>query len=168
MIDAKVKWIEKLSFEAALESGYQVPLDAAVEVGGAGKGLLPMEMLAAGLAGCTAMDVISILQKKRQQVTRFEVQVHLERAAEHPRVFTRGEIEYFVSGHEVDEAAVVRAIELSATRYCPAQAMFSRIFPIDLTYHILEDQGEGVEKPIKSAKYIKPGNADDPVHAAPG
>ena len=112
-----------------------------------------MELLATGLAGCTAMDVISILQKKRQEVTDFEVQVHAERASEHPKVFTSAVIEYFISGHNLDEAAVVRAIELSATRYCPAQAMFQNVFPMELKYHIYEDKGDGERELVKSGLY---------------
>ena len=69
-----------------------------------------MELLAIGLAGCTAMDVISILSKKRQEVTDFEVQVHAGRAAEHPKVFTDAMIEYFVTGRNLDETALLRAM----------------------------------------------------------
>ncbi len=122
-------------------------------MGGDNDGVRPMEMLAIGLAGCTAMDVISILTKKRQDVTQFEVQVHAERAAEHPKVFTGAVIEYFVVGRGVEEEAVVRAIELSAVRYCPAQAMFSKVFPIVLKYHIFEDLGDGQRSLVKSGVY---------------
>lgn len=122
-------------------------------MGGDNDGVRPMEMLAIGLAGCTAMDVISILTKKRQDVTQFEVQVHAERAAEHPKVFTGAVIEYFVVGRGVEEEAVVRAIELSAVRYCPAQAMFSKVFPIELKYHIFEDLGDGQRSLVKSGVY---------------
>lgn len=122
-------------------------------MGGDNDGVRPMEMLAIGLAGCTAMDVISILTKKRQDVTQFEVQVHAERAAEHPKVFIGAVIEYFVVGRGVEEEAVVRAIELSAVRYCPAQAMFSKVFPIELKYHIFEDLGDGQRSLVKSGVY---------------
>ncbi len=134
----------------------EVPLDAKDESGGKSNGFIPMELIATGLAGCTGMDVISILQKKRQAVTAFEVQVHAERADEHPRVFTRAVIEYFVTGHAVDEAAVIRAIELSSTRYCPAQAMFHQIFPIDLRYHIYEAEEIGKDVLVKSGEYALP------------
>ena len=89
------------------------------------------------------MGVISILAKKRQDVTAFDVQVHAERAESHPKVFTHAVIDYIVVGHGVDETAVVRAIELSATRYCPAHAMLGKVFPIEMHYHIYEDEGEG-------------------------
>ncbi len=153
MMDAAVTWRGKMSFTGSSESGFSVPLGTSPEVGGDNDGFKPMELLATGLAGCTAMDVISILGKKRQDVTGFEVQVHSERAEEHPKVFTSMEIEYLVSGHGIDEAAVQRAIELSAVRYCPAQAMFSRLMPIRLKYHIFEDEGDGKRRVVVSREF---------------
>jgi putative redox protein len=158
-MEAKVLWNGKLAFQGSAESGFDLPLDAEVGVGGEAKGFLPMELLAVGLAGCTAMDVISILTKKRQDVTSFEVQVHADRAEMHPKVFTHAVIEYFVAGHNVDEAAVVRSIELSTTSYCPAQAMLSQVMPIELIYHIYEDQGDGKRLLVKSGKYHSPEQA---------
>jgi putative redox protein len=114
-----------------------------MEVGGEGRGFNPMELMALSLAGCTAMDVISILRKKRQDVTDFEVYVDAPRAEEHPKVFTRATIHYLVTGHNVDESAVVRAIELTACSYCPAQAMLGRVIPIGLHYQIFEEDGDG-------------------------
>jgi putative redox protein len=111
-----------------------------------------MELIATGLAGCTAMDVISILRKKRQQITAFEVKVHSDRSSEHPKVFTRAVIEYVVTGVNVDEAAVRRAIELSTERYCPAQAMFKGVFPMQLCYSIYEEQ-DGKRNLVTSGEY---------------
>jgi len=105
-------------------------------------------LIALGLAGCTAMDVISVLQKKRQNVTRFEVDVDAARAEEHPKVFTNAVITYIVTGSNVEENALLRAIELSATRYCPAQSMLGQVFPIDLRYEIYEDEGNGERRLI--------------------
>jgi putative redox protein len=102
-----------------------------------------MEMVALGLAGCTAMDVISILLKKRQSVTQFEVTVDAARSAEHPKVFTHAIITYEVVGRDIDEIAVLRAVELSATKYCPVQAMLEQAFRMDLHYAIYEDEGDG-------------------------
>jgi putative redox protein len=97
-----------------------------------------MELLLTGLIGCTAMDVISILQKKKQQVTDFEVKAHAEKATAHPKVFTHILIEYIVSGHQLDPAAVDRSIELSVTRYCPANAMLSQAVEIETRATIIE------------------------------
>ena len=103
--------------------------------------------------------VMSILRKKRQDVTDFEVQVHVERAQEHPKVFTEAEIEYFITGHRVDETAVLRAIRLSANRYCPAQAMFNQVMTIELKYHIFNDEGAGKRSEITSGICVVEGGA---------
>jgi putative redox protein len=138
-MQAKVNWKKGLSFEGTADSGHTIDLDADAEVGGENNGFRPLELMALSLAGCTAMDVISILQKKRQDVTGFEVDVQAQHASEHPKVFTSAVILYQVSGHAVDNAAVLRAIELSAQRYCPAQSMLAQVFPIELHYQIFED-----------------------------
>ncbi len=140
---AVVQWKGNMTFAGMPESGFPVPMDSEPSFGGSTQGVRPMELLALGLAGCTAMDVLSILQKKRQQVLSFEVQVDAARAPEYPKVFTSARITYLVSGRDVDESAVLRAIELSATKYCPAQAMFAQVFPIELRYEIYEEEGNG-------------------------
>jgi putative redox protein len=84
------------------------------------------------------MDVISILRKKQQKVSSFDVNVSAERAEEHPKVFTKAVITYVLHGQGLDEAALLRAIELSALKYCPAQAMLSKAFPMELRYQIYE------------------------------
>ncbi len=138
-MQSKVTWSEGLSFTGSADSGFSVNLGAATSVGGKDDGFRPMELILTGLIGCTAMDVISILTKKRQQVTAFEVTADAEMAAEHPRVFTSISIKYHIRGKSVDEKAVQRAIELSESRYCPAQAMFKEILPLELSFEIEED-----------------------------
>ncbi len=135
-MQAKVTWSQGLTFEGQAETGFKVPLGASPSVGGDNDGFRPMELIAIGIAGCTAMDVISILQKKRQEITSFRVDFEASRAEEHPKVFTNMKIKYHIKGQDVDPAAVERAIELSETKYCPAQAMFNEILPIDLEYEI--------------------------------
>jgi len=127
-----------LRFDAEATSGYHVMLDSNSQSNGQGAGFSPMEMLLVGLAGCTGMDFISILRKKRQDVTGYEVQVQGIRAEEHPKVFVEISIEHLVTGHNVQPAAVERAIELSATRYCGAEAMLGKVAHIKNTYHIIE------------------------------
>ena len=142
-MDAKVLWQDGLTFTGTSDTGFEIALGADPKVGGANDGFRPMELMAVSLAGCTAMDVISILKKKRQEVTGFEVRVRADRADQHPQVLTSALIEYEVTGRGIDEAAVRRAIELSAERYCPAQAMFSKIMPMKLDYLIYEgDSGD--------------------------
>jgi putative redox protein len=152
-VEAKVVWKERMTFSGMADTGFELTLGADPSVGGDNDGLRPMELFAIGLGGCTAMDVISILRKKRQDVTAFEVQVHADRAEEHPKVFTHVVVEYHLTGHDIDEKAVVRAIELSSTRYCPAQGMLEQVVPIELVYHIHEDEGQGESSLVVSGEY---------------
>lgn len=151
-MDIAMKWKGKMAFEAMGESEIVQKIDADVSVGGDNNGPRPMELIAMGLGGCTAMDVISILQKKKQPVMDFQVRVHADRAGEHPKVFTQAVIEYLVTGRSVDEAAVMRAIGLSAEKYCPAQAMLGKAFPMKLIYKILDEDTNAV---IKEGEYIQ-------------
>jgi len=152
-MDAKVVWKEKLAFDGTADSGFSLRLDGSRSAGGEENGFRPMELFAIGLAGCTGMDVVSIMRKKRQEITAFEVRVHVDRAKEYPTVFTKAVVEYLVTGVSVDQEALVRSIELSATRYCPAQAMLGKIMPIELSYTIYEDQGEGSPHKVISGVY---------------
>ncbi len=153
-MEAKVIWKHGMSFTGTAETGFEVPLGADAAVGGNNDGFEPLELLAVGLAGCTAMDVVSILKKKQQDLTAFEVSVQAERAAEHPKVWTRAVITYRVTGHNVDEAAVLRAIQLSATKYCPAQAMLGKVVPLDLGYEIFEAEAGEKSRLVKSGKTV--------------
>lgn len=137
------QWKEDMIFVGMPDSGSPVQMDADSYFGGTNSGVRPMEMIALGLAGCTGMDVLSILRKKRQQVTQFEVKVNAPRSADHPKVFTSALITYLVTGKAVEEAAVLRSIELSMTKYCPVQFMLAQVFPINLHYEIYEDEGDG-------------------------
>lgn len=140
---ASVQWKENMTFLGMPDSGFPVQMDSDPYFGGTNQGLRPMEMVALGLAGCTAMDVLSILRKKRQKVTHFEVKVDAPRSAEDPKVFTRALITYIVAGTNVGETAVLRSIELSITKYCPVQFMLAQVFPMELHYEIYEDNGNG-------------------------
>ena len=140
-MEAKVTWSEGMSFTGTADTGFSVPLGSDPSVGGKNDGFRPLELMAVSLAGCTAMDVISILRKKQQQVTGFEVKVQTSQAENHPHVFTHALIIYKVTGENINESALVRAIELSATKYCPAQTMLSKAFPMDLAYEIYGDDG---------------------------
>lgn len=152
-MDVTLNWKGKMAFEGQSDSGFTQRMDSDA-AGGEGNGARPMEFIALGLAGCTAMDVISILQKKKQPVADFQVQIHLQRADEHPKVFTGAVIEYLVTGKEVDESSLLRAIALSADKYCPAQAMLGRLFPIQLTYKIFDEDGKTM---LKQGQYTAEG-----------
>jgi putative redox protein len=138
MMDAKVTWKSGSSFTGTSGSGFDVPLGTSVEHGGAGDGASPMELLLIGVGGCSGMDVISILEKKHQTVTAFEVLVHGDRAEEHPKVFTKINMEYVVTGHALDPEAVKRAVELSETKYCSVMATLRKTAEINITITIRE------------------------------
>jgi putative redox protein len=153
-MDAKVIWEQGLSFTGSADSGFEVRLGADLETGGANDGFRPLELMAVSLAGCTAMDVISILRKKQQEVTAFEVKVHAKRADEHPKVFIDIVITYCVTGRNLDEMALRRAIELSTAKYCPAQAMLGKVVPTALCYEIFEGENSQNQKLVKTGTYI--------------
>jgi putative redox protein len=127
-----------MQFNGTADSGHVVTLDAAASVGGQNLGFRPTELLLISLAGCTAMDVISILRKKRQDVTGLEVRTDGKRADDHPKVYTDITIEYIVSGRGVDPAAVERAIQLSSETYCTVEGMLKKAATITTSYRIVE------------------------------
>jgi len=137
-MDANVVWREGLRFTgSAGEGSATVPLGSRREPGAAGT-VSPMELVLVALAGCTGMDVISILEKKRQRVTAFEVRAHGDRAEEHPQVYTAITLEYVVTGTDIDRSAVERAVELSETKYCSTMAMLRKAVPIERRITIME------------------------------
>ncbi len=138
-MDTKVTWKKQgLGFTGSADGRFEIPLDSEPEVGGSNNGFEPLQLMGISLAGCTGMDVISIMRKKQQDVTGFEVRSHADRATDFPKVYTHVTLTYEVTGHSVDEKAVVRSIELSATKYCPAQAMLSKAVEIEHKYTIIE------------------------------
>ena len=129
-----------LRFTARTGSGHEIVLDDSE--GNAGP--RPVELLLVGQAGCTGMDVMSILQKKRQDVTRYEVSVSAEQRESNPAIYTRADVVHIVEGPAIDEAAVRRAIELSATKYCSVAAMLSAgTVEIHHRYRIQSPGGSG-------------------------
>ncbi len=150
-MEVTLDWKGGMAFKGIADSGFQQNMDADESVGGENSAGRPMEFIAMGLAGCTGMDVISILKKKQQDVKIFQVKVHAEKAGEHPKVFTSAIIEYQVMGDAISEEALIRAIELSSEKYCPAQTMLSKAFPIRLIYKIFDKSGETL---LKEGEYI--------------
>lgn len=136
-MSANVFWSgEGLTFKGTADTGMEVNLASSLDEGKSG--FSPMELLGISLAGCTAMDVLSILQKKRQAVTDFEVRVHTRRADDFPRVWTWVQIEYLVTGSGIDPKAVERAIELSSETYCSVLNMINKAVDIESTYKVIE------------------------------
>lgn len=135
---AKITWINGRAFLGESGSGHSVVMDGAPEAGGRNIGVRPMEMLLLGLGGCTAFDVVMILEKSRENITGCEVELVSERASEDPKVFTYVKMIYTVTGKNLKPASVERAIKLSADKYCSASKMFEFTAKIEHEWHIIE------------------------------
>lgn len=135
---ASATLVKEMHFAGAIDD-VRIDLDAEPSVGGAGVGPQPHRILLLAMAGCTAMDVISILRKKHQQVSGLRVEVQGSRAEQHPRVYTQFEVLYQVRGTAIDPRAVERAIELSTTRYCPVINLLGKVAPVTTRYEIEEE-----------------------------
>ncbi len=122
---ARIKWVEEATFIAESGSGHCVVMDGPPDHGGRNLGPRPMEMMLMGLGGCTAFDVMLILKRGRQAVTDCQVELSAERAETEPKVFTRIHVHFIVSGHELKEKHVQRAVQLSAEKYCSASIMLA-------------------------------------------
>jgi putative redox protein len=137
-MDATVTLAHGMTFIGRPDSGFAVQMGTGPEAGGDDDGPRPMELMLLSIGGCTAMDVVSILRKKRQDLEGLEVKLHAGRATDYPTIFTDVNIHYIVRGRSIDPASVERAIELSYTKYCPAQAIVAYSAPITHTYEIVE------------------------------
>ena len=136
MSTANVSWVDGMQFVAESGSGHAIVLDSSRENGGHDAGARPMELLLMGLLGCTAMDVISILKKKRQPVQDLKIFATAEQAPETPHYFTKIHLEYVAYG-DVAEDALARAIFLSEDRYCSASATLKGKTEITSSYRVL-------------------------------
>lgn len=134
----KLTHLGDMRFEARDARGATAVLDSPPE--GEGAGLSPMEFLLAALGGCTAMDVVGILRKKRQDVTDYQIEVTGERAQHHPKVYASMQVRHILTGRNLSEEAVRHAIELSEEKYCSAHAMLSRSAPITTSFEIRAEE----------------------------
>ncbi len=137
---SKVVLRDDMVFSGHSSNGYTIPLDAKKGVGGHDAGISPIELMLTSLAGCTGMDVISILRKKKQDVTAFEVQVEGVRGDEHPKVYTEIWVKFVVTGNNIDPKAVERSIELSRDKYCGASATLRHTATMHYDYEIIEPE----------------------------
>jgi len=134
---ARVKWVEEATFMGVSGSGHAVVMDGPPEFGGRDLGVRPMEMLLLGIGGCSAFDVVMILKKFRQAIVDCEVELTAERAETEPKVFTRIDMHFVVTGKNLDESKVGRAVSLSAEKYCSASIMLSQVVDIHHDFEIL-------------------------------
>lgn len=135
----KVRWGGLRQFIGWDEAGHGVVMDAKAAYKGEGTGTRPLEVFLYALAGCTGMDVISILEKKRQDVRSFEIEVEAtQREEDYPKIYTDIRIHYVVSGFGVKGSAVARAIELSEEKYCSVKGMLGPQTRVRTTYEVRE------------------------------
>jgi putative redox protein len=136
---ARIRYTEGMQFVGEADSGHAIVMDADAEVGGNDTGLRPTELLLIGTGGCSGMDVISILKKKRQDVTSLEIVVNGNKADSHPKKFTNIEIEFVVKGRNIAEEAVKRAVQLSMDKYCSVKATLEGTAGITYSYRIIQE-----------------------------
>jgi putative redox protein len=139
MLNAKVTLIQDMQFIGVADTGHAVVMDAPPSAGGKGTGSKPSELLPMAFGGCSGMDVISILRKKKQNVTKFEINVSGEMAKDYPRMYTEMHIEYVVTGKDISEDALKRAIELSLEKYCSVGATLGKAAKITHSYKIIQE-----------------------------
>jgi putative redox protein len=137
-IDIRATLVGPMQFDVTSATGHTIALDVPEGDGGSNHGPTPMELLLMALAGCTGMDVISILKKKRQIVTAYEIRVSGSRAEKQPRVYVDVTIEHIVTGRHVDPRAVRRAVELSETTYCSVSKTIEKTARITTSIQVLE------------------------------
>ncbi len=151
MVKAQVTWAGPgMRMIGETESSPAIVVDSSGEYG-THSGPSPMELVIIGLAGCTAMDVVSIMDKKRQPMTNLQVKVEAERAENHPKVYTKIHLEYIAYGTGISETALARAIQLSETRYCSAQAMLNKTAVMTSNYRIVEQANPTTPGKLASA-----------------
>ncbi len=154
---ARVNWVEDAMFVAESGSGHAVVVDGAPEGGGRNLGMRPMELVALGVASCSSYDVVTILRKARQKISRCEAQVSARRAESVPAVFESIHLHFRIAGENLNKARVARAIELSAEKYCSASIMLKQAgVKVTHDYEIAE------RGPV--AKTDKPAAADSTGH----
>lgn len=136
---SKIRFVEDMQFIGSADSGHGVVMDAPLSVGGNNRGSKPSELLLMGLGGCTGMDVISILRKKKQDVTNFEMNVTGDTSEKDPRSFLSFDIEYIICGRNISEDAVKRSIQISLEKYCLVGATLGKAADITHSYKIIQE-----------------------------
>jgi putative redox protein len=139
MLSATVTYVKGMQFVGNPSSGHAVVMDSDSSAGGHDTGPRPMELLLIGAGGCSGMDVISILKKKRQHVTGLEIQVKGKKAEDFPKKFTEIHIEFVIRGKNISEEAVKRSVELSMDKYCSVKAALEGAARISYSYKILNE-----------------------------
>lgn len=137
---ATIRRVNGLSLIGKADSNHWVPMDTVTDFGGSNAATKPMELVLLGLGGCTGMDVLSIMAKKRAPITDFELEIEAEQASDYPKVFTTIRLNYIFYGdkQKIKGSDIERAIELSKTMYCPVSNMLKHSVTIEYHYEIRE------------------------------
>jgi len=135
---AYLKQVSGITFIGKTDSNHWITMDGPENFGGSNAGIRPKELLLLALAGCTASDVVTILEKKKVKLNNFEINITAQMQEEHPQVYTEINLEYVFYGSNISHEAVERAIELSQTKYCSVTAMLQKAINIKHSYKIIE------------------------------
>jgi len=136
---ARVKWLDNMSFVGESGSGHSIVMDGAPDSGGRNLAARPMEMVLIGMGGCTAFDVVMILQKARQPILDCVVELSAERSEEIPKVFTKIHAHYIIKGRGLSEKQVEKAVNLTAEKYCSVSIMLAATADVTHDFEIIED-----------------------------
>lgn len=139
MEKAKVSYVNGLQFVGSASSGHAIVMDADSEVGGHNTAPRPMELLLIGIGGCSGMDVVSILKKKKQDFTGLQINIKGSQADTYPNKFTNIDLEFIVRGKNISEEAVKRSVELSMNKYCSVKATLEGTAKINFTYKVIQE-----------------------------
>ena len=146
MPNVEIKFVDGMTFIGRGDSNHWVVMDSAETVGGTNAGTRPMELVLIALGGCTGMDVVSILKKKRVKFDKFEMKITGDRAEEHPKVYTKVDIEYVIYGDGINPRDVEHAIELSLSKYCSVSAILKKSgAKVNYTNKIVQPKPEEVK-----------------------
>ena len=136
--EATVRWAGRMTFVGKAGTNHLVPMDTSPEFDGDDSATKPLELLLIALGGCTGMDVVPLLKKMRQDVTAVELNITAERSEDHPKVYTRIDLEYVVAGRNLEEDKVKRAVELSQEKYCSVSAILKKSCPVNYTVRLVQ------------------------------
>ncbi len=137
-MNISVKWIDGMLMVGKSDSGHAIVMDGPPEIGGENLGVRPMEMLLLGMAGCTMIDVVSTLEKMRENLSDCQTKVSADRGTEYPKVFTNIHVHFILRGKKLNPSKVEKAIKLSAEKYCSASIMLGKTAVITHDFEIIE------------------------------
>ncbi len=132
----RIKYIENVCLMAESESGHSLIIDGSPEIGGRNLGVRPMEMILMGLGGCTTMDILTILRKKRQNITDCVIEIDSQRRDTIPKIFSKIHLHFIITGDNLNEKHVQQAVQLSAEKYCSVSEMLKHSVEISYDYEI--------------------------------